>query len=462
MKMAVVSMEMPSGHFPVPAACRNRDSCPPDLGFAMMAALEGMYKGHKKGCTVILEAVATHDLWIWHSFFGMPGSNNDINVLQCSPIFSKLVEGHAPPVDFVINGRHYNKGYYLADGIYPKWATFVKTISSPVLPKEVEFVKEQEGCRKDVERAFGVLRFPALTWFKDQMWELDKKLDVKLDMELAMKLDTKTSHGSAREETEACARGEEEVQAAARPGQTGRHAGAPGPRSGPTGRLAGSARRRPDATLVPAGHYPESHAGGLMGHFGREKMLLMLADHFYWPKMRRDVDRYVKRCITCNKSKSKLKPHELCPFEVVYGFKPITPLDLLPLPIHEKVNMEASKRADFVRKIHVKNKELIEKKGKSNAARMNKKRKEILFKPGDMVWVHFRKDRFPKLRKSKLLPRGAGPYKVIAKINDNAYSIDLPIDEFGVSNSFNVADLTPYDGEDLGASRSTPFEGGGR
>src|SRR3954468_12081172 len=52
-------------------------------------------------------------------------------------------------------------------------------------------------------------------------------------------------------------------------------------------------------------------AGGLMGHFGREKTLLMLVDHFYWPKMRRDVYRSVSRCITCNKSKSKLKPHGL-------------------------------------------------------------------------------------------------------------------------------------------------------
>ncbi|KAK1620160.1 hypothetical protein QYE76_025677 [Lolium multiflorum] len=40
------------------------------------------------------------------------------------------------------------------------------------------------------------------------------------------------------------------------------------------------------------------------GSLWREKTLLMLADHFYWPKMRRDVDGYVKRCITCNKSKS--------------------------------------------------------------------------------------------------------------------------------------------------------------
>jgi hypothetical protein len=151
---------------------------------------------------------------------------------------------------------------------------------------------------------------------------------------------------------------------------------------------------------------------------------------------------------------------QLCPFEVVYGFKPITPLDLLPLPNKERVNMEASKRADFVRKIHETTKQAIEKKGRHVADRVNKKRKEVIFQPGDMVWVHMRKDRFPNLRKSKLMPRGAGPYKVLARINDNAYKIDLPSDEFGVSNSFNVADLTPCYGDDLDASRTMPFQGG--
>jgi hypothetical protein len=55
----------------------------------------------------------------------------------------------------------------------------------------------------------------------------------------------------------------------------------------------------------------EAHGGGFMGHFGVKKIEDVLATHFFWPKMRRDVERYVSRCMTCNKAKSRLNPHGL-------------------------------------------------------------------------------------------------------------------------------------------------------
>ncbi|XP_028116649.1 uncharacterized protein LOC114314373 [Camellia sinensis] len=53
-------------------------------------AWKGMYTGHAHEPTIILEAVASYDLWIWHAFFGLPGSNNDINVLERSSVFTEL------------------------------------------------------------------------------------------------------------------------------------------------------------------------------------------------------------------------------------------------------------------------------------------------------------------------------------------------------------------------------------
>ena len=48
-----------------------------------------------------------------------------------------------------------------------------------------------------------------------------------------------------------------------------------------------------------------------MGHFGAKKTEDILAGHFFWPKMRRDVERFVARCTTCQKAKSRLNPHGL-------------------------------------------------------------------------------------------------------------------------------------------------------
>ncbi|BAC57632.1 ribosomal protein-like [Oryza sativa Japonica Group] len=115
-------------------------------------------RGDYKVPTIILEVVASHDLWIWHAFFGVAGSNNDINVLNQSPLFLEQVRGEAPRVHFFVNGNEYNNGYYLADGIYPDWASFMKSISLPQTEKHKLFAERQEGARKDVEQAFGVLQ----------------------------------------------------------------------------------------------------------------------------------------------------------------------------------------------------------------------------------------------------------------------------------------------------------------
>jgi hypothetical protein len=45
------------------------------------------------------------------------------------------------------------------------------------------------------------------------------------------------------------------------------------------------------------------------------------------------------------------------------------------------------------------------------------------------------------------MPRAASPFKVLSKINDNAYILELPV-EFGIFTSFNVANLKQYLAED--------------
>jgi hypothetical protein len=355
----------------------------------------------------------------------------------------------------------------------------------------------------------------------------------------------------------------------------------------------------------------EAHGGGLMGHFGVRKTLDMLHEHFFWPKMKRDVERVCSRCVTCRQAKSRVLPHglytplpvpsapwvdismdfvlglprsrkgrdsifvvvdrfskmahfipchktddathiadlffreivrlhgvprsivsdrdvkflsyfwkvlwgklgtkllfsttchpqtdgqtevvnrtlstllrtiiqknlknwedclpfiefaynrsvhsttEFSPFEIVYGFNPLTPLDLLPLPVNERTSLDGQKKAEMVKKLHESVRQHIEKKNEQYANKANKGRRQVIFQPGDWVWVHMRKERFPARRRSKLHPRGDGPFQVLERINDNAYKLDLP-GEYNISATFNVSDLSLFDvGDD---SRSNPFE----
>lgn len=358
----------------------------------------------------------------------------------------------------------------------------------------------------------------------------------------------------------------------------------------------------------------EAHGGGLMGHFGVDKTLAVVREHFYWPHLKKSVESHCARCVTCKKAKSRVQPHglymplpiptapwvdismdfvlglpkihhkdsifvvvdrfskmahfipcakvndasktadlffkevvrlhgvprtivsdrdtkflshfwrtlwkklgtkllfsttchpqtdgqtevvnrtlstllratigknmknwvdcipfiefaynraqhsatKMSPFEAAYGFNPKTPLDLKPLPPAEVVSLTGEAKAAYVKELHQKVQENLEKRTEQYTKHANKGRKDIVFEPGEWVWLHMRQERFPNQRSSKLKPRGDGPFQVVERINNNAYRLDLP-GELNVSSTFNVTDLSPCFADEP-VLRSKPFEEGG-
>ncbi|GJU41484.1 RNA-directed DNA polymerase [Tanacetum coccineum] len=277
----------------------------------------------------------------------------------------------------------------------------------------------------------------------------------------------------------------------------------------------------------------EGHAGGLAGHFGRDKTLALLHEQFCWARMERDVNRLFERCRTYHIAKthssnaglytpfsvpvalwedvsldfvlglphtqqakdsfmvvvdrfSKMAYFVPCSktfdasqvarlyfaeimklhgvpktltsdrdvkfvshfwrkssFEVVYGRNPITPLDLVPVP---EVGRFSEEGADQIKELHRSVQEQIIQHNEQYNEHADKRRKHVLYREGDLVWIHLRKEHFLTGHFGKLKPQGDGPFRVLKRINDNAYKIELP-GHYNVSATFNVADLSPYKGD---------------
>nr|GEV21647.1 RNA-directed DNA polymerase [Tanacetum cinerariifolium] len=130
----------------------------------------------------------------------------------------------------------------------------------------------------------------------------------------------------------------------------------------------------------------------------------------------------------------------LSPFFIVYGRNPFTPLDLAPMVGDDSVSAEGDERARQIKELHA----------------------QVLFEEGDLMWIHLRRAWFPQRHFGKLHPRVDGPFRILKKVNDNAYKVELP-GHYDVSNTFNVADLSPYTpnvdfDDDLGSSHFLEVE----
>ena len=62
------------------------------------------------------------------------------------------------------------------------------------------------------------------------------------------------------------------------------------------------------------------------------------------------------------------------PFENVYSFNPLAPLNLLPLPVNEMTSLDGQNKAEMVKKLHESIQQHIKKKNEQYATKANKGR----------------------------------------------------------------------------------------
>ena len=136
------------------------------------------------------------------------------------------------------------------------------------------------------------------------------------------------------------------------------------------------------------------------------------------------------------------------PFEVVHGFKPRKPLDLIPMSLHDSVSMSAEAFAQHLHDLHIEINKQLAASNASYKLRADLHKRHVDFNIGDYVMIRIRPERRLHGPASKLQARSAGPFKILKQVGPNAYVVDLP-PHLGYHHTFNVEDLVAYKGHFL-------------
>ena len=127
-------------------------------------------------------------------------------------------------------------------------------------------------------------------------------------------------------------------------------------------------------------------------------------------------------------------------------------------PVTGRNSLKGENMADLMKKLHEEIRLKIEESNAKYKKYVDQKRRNQSFQEGDLVMVYRHKERFLSNSYSKLSKRKIGPYKIIKKIGENAYVVDLP-KYMGIDSTFNILDLYLYIGESVKeVSSSTKLE----
>ena len=138
----------------------------------------------------------------------------------------------------------------------------------------------------------------------------------------------------------------------------------------------------------------------------------------------------------------------LSPFHVVYGIIPRGPLDLTTAPDKTHYHGEAIDFITDMQSVHHLAKQQLEASVAKYKKAADTKRREVLFEPGDLVWVYLTTERLPLREYNKLKSKKIGPVEVLERINPNAYRVRLP-DHLRTSDVFNVKHISRFHGDNV-------------
>jgi len=111
--------------------------------------LAGHYRGRGGKRNVVIETVCDAEAYIWHFYIGSPGSHNDMNVLNASPLFLDVKEGLWPTCGFtfMVNNRTRRLLSYLSDSGHPAHPIFGQPHPDPNTIKKRTFNRLQKALR---------------------------------------------------------------------------------------------------------------------------------------------------------------------------------------------------------------------------------------------------------------------------------------------------------------------------